>query len=48
MLSAFESPRLWTLLDEAAEIGLQLVHARKRLGALEPYGQAELCLDATG
>ena len=48
MLSAFESPRLWTLLDEAAEIGLQLVHARKWLGALEPYGQAELCLDATG
>ena len=47
-LSAFESPRLWTLLDEAAEIGLQLVHARKRFGALEPYGQAELCLDAAG
>ena len=47
-LSAFESPRLWTLLDEAAEIGLQLVHARQRFGALEPYGQAELCLDAAG
>ena len=47
-LSAFESHRLWTLLDEAAEIGLQLVHARKRFGALAPYGQAELCLDATG
>jgi len=47
-LSAFESPRLWTLLDEAAEIGLQLVHARKQFGALEPYGQAELCLDAAG
>ena len=47
-LSAFESPRLWTLLDEAAVIGLALVHARKRFGALEPYGQAELCLDATG
>jgi len=47
-LSAFESPRLWTLLDEAAEIGLPLVHARKRFGALEPYGQAELCLDAAG
>jgi hypothetical protein len=47
-LSSFESHRLWTLLDEAAEIGLQLVHARKRFGALAPYGQAELCLDATG
>ncbi|MGP0028297.1 MAG: SNF2-related protein [Streptosporangiaceae bacterium] len=47
-LSAFESPRLWTLLDEAAVIGLPLVHAGKRLGALEPYRQAELCLDATG
>jgi superfamily II DNA or RNA helicase len=47
-LSAFESSYLWTLLDEAAEIGLDLVHARKRLGALDRYGHAELCLDVTG
>ena len=44
-LAAFESRRLWPLLDEAAEIGLQLVHARKRLGPVERYVQAKLCLD---
>ena len=44
-LAAFDSRRLWPLLDEAAEIGLQLVHARKRLGPVERCGQAELCLD---
>ncbi|HLH59123.1 MAG TPA: SNF2-related protein [Streptosporangiaceae bacterium] len=47
-LSGFESGRLWSLLDEAGKIGLALVHSRKRLGALDPYGQAELCLDVTG
>jgi superfamily II DNA or RNA helicase len=46
-LSAFESTRLWALLDEAEAIGLPLVHARKRLGPLSPYRPAELCLDAT-
>lgn len=45
-LAAFGS-RLWSFLDEAADIGLPLVHARKRLGAVEPYGQAELRLDVT-
>ena len=39
-LAAFDSRRLWPLLDEAAEIGLQLVHARKRLGPVERYVQA--------
>jgi len=47
VLSAFESTRLWPLLDDAAAIGLPLVHPHKRLGALAPYGHAELCLDAT-
>ncbi len=47
-LSAFESTRLWPLLDEAEAIGLQLVHARKRLGPLDSYTRAELCLDVTG
>ena len=47
-LSAFESTRLWPLLDEAGAIGLQLVHARKRLGPLDSYTHAELCLDVTG
>ena len=47
-LSAFESGQLWPLLDEAEAIGLRLVHAQQRLGALARYGSAELCLDATG
>ncbi len=47
VLSAFESARLWPLLDEAGAIGLQLVHARKRLGPLDSYTHAELCLDVT-
>ena len=46
-LSAFDSGRLWPLLDEADAIGLRLVHARHRLGALDRHRQAELCLDAT-
>ena len=43
-LSAFESSRLWPLLDEAEEAGLQMVYGRK-LGAVERYRSAELCLD---
>ena len=35
-LSAFESGRLWPLLDEAGQAGLQLVYGRK-LGAVERY-----------
>ncbi|MGH3934470.1 MAG: SNF2-related protein, partial [Pseudonocardiaceae bacterium] len=46
-LAAFGSRRLWSFLDEAADIGLEIVHARKRLGAFERYGHAELCLDVT-
>jgi superfamily II DNA or RNA helicase len=46
-LSAFESSRLWPLLDEAEAIGLRLVHARKQLGPVAPYRSAELCLDLT-
>ena len=45
-LSAVESSRLWPLLDEAEKAGLQLVYGRK-LGALERYREAELCLDVT-
>ena len=43
-LSAFESERLWPLLDEAEKAGLPLVYGRK-LGAIERYRDAELCLD---
>ncbi len=46
-LGAFASPRLWPLLDEAAAAGVRLVHGRKRLGDVERYGSAELCLDVT-
>ncbi|MDN5930692.1 MAG: DEAD/DEAH box helicase [Pseudonocardia sp.] len=45
-LAAF-GVRLWSFLDEAADIGLPLVHARKRHGALAPYDHAELQLDVT-
>ena len=45
-LSAVDSSRLWPLLDEAEKAGLQLVYCRK-LGALERYREAELCLDVT-
>ena len=45
-LSAFESSRLWPLLDEAGEAGLQLVYGPK-LGPVERYRNAELCLDVT-
>ncbi|MEX5634184.1 SNF2-related protein [Parafrankia sp. FMc2] len=46
--SGFASPRLWPLLDELAAAGVRLVHGRRRLGDIEPYGSAELCLDVTG
>jgi superfamily II DNA or RNA helicase len=45
-LTAFGSRQLWPVLDEAASVGIRLVHARKRLGDVPPYGSAELCLDA--
>jgi len=47
-LAGFDSRQLWPMLDEAAALGLQMVHARRGLGALEGYGHAELCLDVTG
>ena len=47
-LTAFGSRQLWSMLDEAAAIGVQTVHTRKGLGAVERYGHAELCLDVTG
>ena len=38
---------LWSVLDEAADVGLQIVHARKRFGTVDRYSSAELCLDVT-
>ena len=46
-LSAFESGQLWSMLDEADSIGVRLVHGKKRLGPLDRYGCAQVCLDAT-
>ncbi len=39
--------RLWSILDDAARLGVPLVHARKALGPLPPYATAELRLDVT-
>ncbi|WP_242605723.1 DEAD/DEAH box helicase [Frankia sp. Cppng1_Ct_nod] len=46
-LSEFESRQLWPMLDAAAEVGIRFVHARKKLGDVDRYGLAELCLDVT-
>jgi hypothetical protein len=46
-LCRFESRQLCSMLDEAASIGLQLVHGHRRLGPVQPYGHAEFCLDVT-
>jgi superfamily II DNA or RNA helicase len=46
-LAAINS-RLWSVLDEAADAGLQIVHPREKLGSIEHRGLAELCLDVTG
>ena len=45
-LSAFESNRLWPLLDEAEDIGVRLVYPRA-LGAVQRYRNAAVCLDVT-
>lgn len=44
-LSAFDSPQLWSLLDEAARIGLPLIHDAPELGELGPCEQGELLVD---
>jgi superfamily II DNA or RNA helicase len=45
-LTAFESPQLWPLLDEARAAGLPLVQPRQP-GPVQPYRRAELCLDVS-
>jgi superfamily II DNA or RNA helicase len=47
-LSMFDSRHLWTILDQVREVGLHLVHSRKRLGEIEHYRSARLCLDVVG
>ncbi|WP_129668753.1 SNF2-related protein [Phytoactinopolyspora endophytica] len=46
-LSAFNSRQLWPILDEAAAVGLRLVHGAKRLGPLTGYGVAQVSVDVT-
>ena len=46
-LAGIDSRHLWPMLDEAAEIGIRLVHGKKRLGELEKYVSLRLCLDVT-
>jgi superfamily II DNA or RNA helicase len=46
-LSGCESPQLWPLLDEAARLGLPLIHAHPGLGEIAPPVPGELVLDVT-
>jgi superfamily II DNA or RNA helicase len=46
-LSACESPQLWPVLDEAARLGLTLVHADPGLGELRRHCDGEVVLDVT-
>ena len=46
-LGGCDSPRLWSLLDEAARLGLMLVHERPGLGEVRRYGRGELFFDVT-
>jgi hypothetical protein len=40
-------PQLWSLLDEAARLGLTFVHARPALGEVRRYRHGELLIDVT-
>lgn len=46
-LAAFHSRQLWPLLDQAEHVGVRLVHNRVRLGPVERYATAAVCLDVT-
>jgi superfamily II DNA or RNA helicase len=45
-LSSFESARFWSLLDDAAGMGLRVVHARKKQGDVPWHDGALLLLNA--
>ena len=47
-LAEIDSWHLWSLLDEAADLGLRIVHARKVLGDVARHGTARVALDVTG
>jgi superfamily II DNA or RNA helicase len=46
-LSGCDSPQLWSLLDEAARLGLTLVHACPGLGEVRRPQRGELLIDIT-
>jgi superfamily II DNA or RNA helicase len=46
-LSGCDSAQLWPLLDEAARVGLKIVHARPGLGEMRRHRQGELLIDVT-
>ncbi|XVS65535.1 SNF2-related protein [Actinosynnema sp. CA-299493] len=47
-LASIDSATLWSSIDEARQIGLRLVHARKSWGELPAPGVARIALDVTG
>ena len=46
-LGACDSPQLWSLLDEAARVGLAFVHTLPRLGEVPRHEHGELLIDVT-
>ncbi len=46
-LSALDGGALWSLLDEAARLGLTFVHSHPRLGEVPGYQRGELLIDVT-
>jgi len=46
-LAACDSPQLWSVLEDAPRLGLQLIHARVDLGEVR-FDRGELVLDVTG
>jgi len=46
-LSGCDSVQLWSLLDEAARLGLKLVHAHPGLGEVRRHQRGELLIDVT-
>ncbi|HEX3874901.1 MAG TPA: SWIM zinc finger family protein, partial [Solirubrobacteraceae bacterium] len=46
-LGGCERPQLWSVLDEAARLGLALVHRHAGLQAIPPPARAEILIDVT-
>jgi len=46
-LGDFDSPQLWSLLDEAARLGLVLIHSRPGLGEVRHDQRGEALIDVT-